>query len=75
LIRSLGESHTVLLSTHILPEVSMVCDKVVIVNRGRVVIEGNLDQITRDKDLEQIFIESVSREDALEVDGRISLAS
>jgi ABC-type uncharacterized transport system ATPase subunit len=53
----------------------MVCDKVVIVNRGRVVIEGNLDQITREKDLEQIFIESVSREDALEADGRISLAS
>ena len=65
LIRSLGESHTVLLSTHILPEVSMVCNKVVIISNGRVVIESSLDDLTKEKDLEQIFIESVSREEAL----------
>jgi ABC-2 type transport system ATP-binding protein len=75
LIRSLGESHTVLLSTHILPEVSMVCNKVVIINRGRVVIESLLNQLTREKDLEQIFLESVSREDELEVRRDIDLAS
>jgi ABC-2 type transport system ATP-binding protein len=75
LIRSLGESHTVLLSTHILPEVSMVCNKVVIINRGRVVIESMLNQLTREKDLEQIFLESVSREDNIESRGEISLAS
>jgi ABC-2 type transport system ATP-binding protein len=75
LIRSLGEAHTVLLSTHILPEVSMVCNKVVIINRGRVVIESMLNQLTREKDLEQIFLESVSREDAVEVRREISLAS
>jgi ABC-2 type transport system ATP-binding protein len=75
LIRSLGESHTVLLSTHILPEVSMVCNKVVIINRGRVVIESMLNQLTREKDLEQIFLESVSREDDIESRGEISLAS
>jgi ABC-2 type transport system ATP-binding protein len=75
LIRSLGESHTVLLSTHILPEVSMVCNKVVIINRGRVVIESMLSQLTREKDLEQIFLESVSREDDIESRGEISLAS
>jgi ABC-2 type transport system ATP-binding protein len=75
LIRSLGESHTVLLSTHILPEVSMVCNKVVIINRGRVVIESMLNQLTQEKDLEQIFLESVSREDGLEARREISLAS
>jgi ABC-2 type transport system ATP-binding protein len=75
LIRSLGQSHTVLLSTHILPEVSMVCSKVVIINRGKVVIESALNQLTRDKDLEQIFLESVSREDALETAREMSLAS
>ena len=51
-----------LLSTHILPEVAMVCDKVVIVNRGRVVVEGPLSQISRDKSLEQVFLESVSQD-------------
>lgn len=75
LIRSLGEAHTVLLSTHILPEVSMVCNKVVIINRGRVVIESMLNQLTQEKDLEQIFLESVSREDEIEARQQISLAS
>ncbi|MEA2572916.1 MAG: gliding motility-associated transport system ATP-binding protein [Chloroflexia bacterium] len=37
LIRELGQDHTVILSTHILAEVSMVCDRVVIINRGRLV--------------------------------------
>lgn len=75
LIRSLGENHTVLLSTHILPEVSMVCNRVVIINRGRVVIEGMLDELTRGRDLEQIFLESVSKEERLELEQEVSLAS
>ena len=37
LIRSLGQDHTVILSTHILPEVSMTCSRVIIINRGRLV--------------------------------------
>ena len=37
LIKSLAGEHTIILSTHILPEVSMVCDRVTIVNRGKVV--------------------------------------
>ncbi len=37
LIKSLAEEHTIILSTHILPEVSMTCDRVTIINRGRVV--------------------------------------
>ena len=36
LIKSLAGEHTVILSTHILPEVSMTCDRVTIINRGRV---------------------------------------
>ena len=37
LIKGLAGSHTIILSTHILPEVSMTCDRVVIINRGRIV--------------------------------------
>lgn len=36
LIKSLAQRHTIILSTHILPEVSMTCDRVVIINQGRV---------------------------------------
>ena len=43
LIRTLGGEHTVVLSTHILPEVSMTCERVVIINRGRLVAEGTPD--------------------------------
>jgi ABC-2 type transport system ATP-binding protein len=40
LIRSLAKERTVLLSTHILPEVELVCDRVVIIDRGRIVATG-----------------------------------
>ena len=36
-IRGLGREHTVILSTHILPEVEMTCDRVIIINRGQIV--------------------------------------
>lgn len=37
MIKDLGRNHTIILSTHLLPEVSMVCNRVVIINRGRLV--------------------------------------
>ena len=36
LIRNLGKQHTILLSTHILPEVEMTCSRVIIINKGRI---------------------------------------
>jgi ABC-2 type transport system ATP-binding protein len=47
LIRSLAGSHTIVLSTHILPEVSMTCGRVVIINKGRVVAEDTPQNLTR----------------------------
>ena len=47
LIKGLGGSHTVVLSTHILPEVSMTCGRVVIINKGRVVAEDTPENLTR----------------------------
>lgn len=45
LIRELGKEHTLLLSTHILPEVELLCDRVVIIDRGRVVAEGTPESL------------------------------
>lgn len=45
LIRELGENHTVLLSTHILPEVNAICNRVLIINQGRIVLDDKPDQI------------------------------
>ena len=39
LIKELGEDHTIILSTHILPEVSATCGRVIIINNGRIVAE------------------------------------
>src|SRR6187401_1577206 len=47
LIRSLAGDHTIVLSTHILPEVSQTCHRVVIINRGRVVAVDTPDNLTR----------------------------
>lgn len=41
LIRELGDNHTVLLSTHILPEVSTLCSRVLIINQGQLVMDGS----------------------------------
>ncbi len=45
LIRQLGREHTLLLSTHILPEVELLCDRVVIIDRGRIVAEGTPESL------------------------------
>jgi ABC-2 type transport system ATP-binding protein len=47
LIKSLAGEHTVLVSTHILPEVSMVCSGVIIVNKGSVVAQGPIDSLVQ----------------------------
>jgi ABC-2 type transport system ATP-binding protein len=46
LIKELGGEHTVVLSTHILPEVSQTCQRVVIINKGRVVAVDTPDNLT-----------------------------
>jgi len=50
LIKSLAGQHTVILSTHILPEVSMLCQGVIIINKGAVVAQGPIDRL-----VEQVF--------------------
>ena len=45
LIKSLSGERTVILSTHILPEVTMICSKVIIINEGKMVLEESLDNL------------------------------
>jgi ABC-2 type transport system ATP-binding protein len=58
LIKSLGGKHTVILSSHILPEVSQVCQRVVIINEGLVVAEDTPENLTSQlKGAERLFLE------------------
>jgi len=47
LIRDIGREKTVILSTHILPEVEATCDRVLIINNGSIVASGSPDELTR----------------------------
>ncbi len=50
LIRSFAGEHTIILSTHILQEVSAICERVIIINDGRIVTEDSLENLTRSAD-------------------------
>jgi len=56
LIRSLAGSHTIILSTHILPEVTMICQRVLIIDRGKIVADDTLQNLTAQDSLESVFI-------------------
>ncbi|NLG88031.1 MAG: ATP-binding cassette domain-containing protein [Clostridiaceae bacterium] len=47
LIKALGKSHTIILSSHILPEVSAVCERVVIINKGKIVAVDTPEQLSK----------------------------
>lgn len=44
-VRELGESHTILLSTHILSEVETTCDRALVIDRGRLIAEGTIEEL------------------------------
>ncbi len=48
LVQNLGRSHTVILSSHILPEVQAVCERVVVINNGRLVADGTPDNLSQE---------------------------
>jgi ABC-2 type transport system ATP-binding protein len=62
LIRTLAGSRTVVLSTHILPEVSQICDKVVIIADGHVVLEKKLAELPEGSTLEDVFLDAITKE-------------
>jgi len=48
LIKDLGREHTIVLSSHILPEVTAVCERVIIIHRGRIVASDAIDKLSAD---------------------------
>jgi ABC-2 type transport system ATP-binding protein len=72
LIADLGRQHTVVLSSHILPEVSATCERVIIISQGRLVADDTPDnlgrRLSRGKGLE---VELVLRAESAEADARL----
>ena len=81
LIRELGKDHTVILSSHILSEVRSVCDRILMISKGKLVANDtpeNLEKLYAPKSFEEIFLELTGEEaeiaeeaDALELLRRI----
>jgi len=55
LIRALAKTKTVLLSTHVLQEVEAICDRVILINEGRIVFDGAPQEMAGDEGLEEAF--------------------
>ena len=72
LIKGLGGDHTIILSTHILPEVSQTCNRIVIINRGKVVAVDTPDNLTaRLRGSESMYVQV----DAMGADAEGTLSS
>ncbi|MEJ2616490.1 MAG: ATP-binding cassette domain-containing protein [Ignavibacteriaceae bacterium] len=66
LIRELGREKTVILSTHILPEVEAICDRILIINKGKIVADGTPDTLRKQAQGEEILriqLDEVSNRD------------
>jgi ABC-2 type transport system ATP-binding protein len=56
LIKELGGEHSVILSTHILPEVEMVCDHVQIIHQGQLVFNGAIDALRKSRESDRLLV-------------------
>jgi len=56
LIRELGEDHGVILSTHILSEVQSICSRVLIINKGNLVLDAQIDALVESRGLQSIIV-------------------
>src|SRR6266404_2228085 len=67
LIRSLAGDHTIILSTHILPEVEQTCERVIIINKGKLVATDSVNNLqSRARGAELVLVEVAGRNGALD---------
>jgi len=76
LIKELGGEHSVILSTHILPEVEMVCDHVQIIHKGQLVFNGSIDVLKQQRHGNRLLVgmrSAPAMDDLLKIDGIIGV--
>src|SRR5882724_5634032 len=67
LIKSLAGDHTIILSTHILPEVEQTCERVIIINKGKLVATDSVNNLqSRAREAESVLVEVASRDDGFD---------
>ena len=76
LIKELGGEHSVILSTHILPEVEMVCDQVQIIHKGELVFNGSIDVLKQQRHGNRLLVglkNAPAADELLKIDGVIGV--
>jgi gliding motility-associated transport system ATP-binding protein len=63
LIKSLAAEHTIIFSTHILYEVMQTCSRAIIINRGRIIADDKLENLSSDGDLEKAYLRLTQADD------------
>ena len=66
LIKQLGQSHTVILSSHILSEIQAVCDHILIISHGKLVADDLAENLTEEASLEEVFLELTEQSASVE---------
>jgi len=64
LIREIGKEKTVILSTHILPEVEATCDRILIINKGRIVADGTADTLKKQAQGQELLVVTIEDGDS-----------
>ena len=66
LIRELGKKHTIILSSHVLSEIEAVCDKIIIIDHGKIAAQGKISELTGSgKGTRMIRIQAEGREQSI----------
>ncbi len=71
IIKQIGKEKTVILSTHILSEAEATCDRIVIINRGKIVADGQTEALKQSADQEYVIHLALRNADYLEVTRRL----
>lgn len=75
LIKKLGKEKTVILSSHILSEVEATCDRILIINRGRIVADGSADTLRSQAEGKEVLTVKIEAEEAEVKKALLGLAS
>lgn len=67
LIRELGREKTVILSTHILPEVEATCDRILIINNGKIVADGTSETLRKQASGQEVLFAKIEDGEATEI--------
>ncbi len=63
LVKNLAGKRTLFFSTHILAEVPLLCERVIIIDRGRIALDSRLDRLPEGRSLEDVFISLIAAEE------------